>query len=82
MNILNVTKIFTDAINPNIGRTVTIRIEEKWNGKELITNDVTGILEGCETYIDYADEGSMLFYLKVNGNNYEVTDKDFYFEDK
>lgn len=25
MNILNVAKIFTDAVNPNIGRAVTIK---------------------------------------------------------
>ena len=25
MNILNVEKIFTDAVNPNIGRAVTIK---------------------------------------------------------
>lgn len=46
MNILNVAKIFTDAINPNIGSAVTIKkVNEEWNGKEFITNDVTGILE-------------------------------------
>ena len=83
MNILNVEKIFTDAINQNIGRTVTIKkVNEEWNGKEFITNDVTGILKGCETYTDYANDGSMLFYLKVDGNTYDVTNKDFYFTDK
>ena len=46
MSILNVEKIFTDTINSNIGRAVTIkRVNEEWNGKEFITNDVTGILE-------------------------------------
>lgn len=80
MNILNVEKIFTDAVNSNIGRTVTIKkINEEWNGKEFIANDVTGILKGCETYTDYANGGSMLFYLKVDGNTYDVTDRDFYF---
>ena len=45
MNILNVDKIFTDAVNSNIGRAVTIkRVNEEWNGKEFIGNDVTGIL--------------------------------------
>lgn len=77
MNLLNVAKIFTDTVNPNIGRAVTIKkVNEEWNGKEFITNDVTGILEGCETYTDY---GLMLFYLKVDGNTYDVTDRDFYF---
>lgn len=76
MNILNVAKIFTDAVNPNIGHAVTIKkVNEEWNGKEFITNDVTGILEGCETYTD----GSTSFYLKVDGNTYDVTDRDFYF---
>ena len=80
MNILNVEKIFTDAVNPNIGRAVTIkRVNEEWNGKEFITNDVTGILEGCETYTDYVNDGSTSFYLKVDGNTYNVTDRDFYF---
>lgn len=81
---MNIVEIFNILVKPNIGRTVTIKnAKEGWFGKEFIHNeDITGILEGCETYIDYADEGSMLFYLKVNGNNYEVTDKDFYFEDK
>ena len=83
MNILNVDKIFTDAVNSNIGRAVTIkRVNEEWNGKEFIANDVTGILEGSETYTDYVNDGSMSFYLKVNGDIYDVTDKDFYFEDK
>lgn len=83
MNILNVEKIFTDTVNSNIGRTVTIkRVNEEWNGKEFIGNDVTGILEGCETYTDYVNNGSMSFYLKVDGNTYNVTDRDFYFEDK
>lgn len=80
MNILNVEKIFTDAVNPNIGRAVTIKkVNEEWNGKEFITNDVTGILEGCETYTDYANDGSMSFYLNVDGNTYDVTYRDFYF---
>lgn len=80
MNILNVAKIFTDAVNPNIGRAVTIKkVNEEWNGKEFITNDVTGILEGCETYTDYVNDGSTSFYLKVDGNTYDVTDRDFYF---
>lgn len=80
MNILNVAKIFTDAVNPNIGRAVTIKkVNEEWNGKEFITNDVTGILEGCETYTDYVNDGSISFYLKVDGNTYDVTDRDFYF---
>lgn len=80
MNILNVEKIFTDAVNPNIGRTVTIKkVNEEWNGKEFITNDVTGILEGCETYTDYENDGSMSFYLEVGGNTYDVTYRDFYF---
>ena len=79
MNILNVEKIFTNAVNPNIGRTVTIKVNEEWNGKEFITNDVTGILEGCETYTDYVNDGSTSFYLKVDGNTYDVTDRDFYF---
>ena len=83
MNILNVEKIFTDAVNQNIGRTVTIKkVDEEWNGKEFITNDVTGILKGCETYTDYVNGGSMLFYLKVDGNTYDVTNRDFYFTDK
>ena len=44
MDILNVEKIFTDAVNSNIGRAVTIKkVNEEWNGKEFITNDVTGI---------------------------------------
>lgn len=78
MNILNVEKIFSDAVNPNIGRAVTIkRVNEEWNGKEFITNDVTGILEDYETYTE--EDGSMSFYLKVNGDNYEVTNRDFYF---
>ena len=72
-------KIFTDAVNQNIGRTVTIKkVNEGWYGKELITYDVTSILKGCETYTN----GSMLFYLKVDGNTYDVTNKDFYFTDK
>lgn len=80
MNILNVAKIFTDAVNPNIGHAVTIKkVNEEWNGKEFITNDVTGILEGCETYTDYVNDGSTSFYLKVDGNTYDVTDRDFYF---
>ena len=79
MNILNVSKIFTDAINSNIGRAVTIKKDKEWNGKEFITNDVTGILEGCETYTDYVNDGSTSFYLKVDGNTYDVTDRDFYF---
>ena len=80
MDILNVEKIFTDAVNKNIGRTVTIKkVNEEWNGKEFITNDVTGILEGCETYTDYVNDGSTSFYLKVDGNTYDVTDRDFYF---
>ncbi len=63
MNILNVAKIFTEAVNPNIGRAVTIKkVNEEWNGKEFITND-----------------GSISFYLKVDGNTYDVTDRDFYF---
>ena len=77
MNILNVEKIFTDTINSNIGRAVTIKkVNEEWNGKEFITNDVTGILEGCETY---ENDGSMSFYLNVDGNTYDVTYRDFYF---
>ena len=77
MNILNVEKIFTDAVNPNIGRAVTIKkVNEEWNGKEFISNDVTGILKGCETYVN---DGSTSFYLKVDGNTYNVTDRDFYF---
>ena len=80
MNILNVEKIFTDAVNPNIGHAVTIKkVNEEWNGKEFITNDVTGILEGCETYTDYVNDGSTSFYLKVDGNTYDVTYRDFYF---
>ena len=80
MDILNVEKIFTDAVNQNIGRTVTIKkVNEEWNGKEFITNDFTGILKGCETYTDYENDGSMLFYLKVDGNTYDVTYRDFYF---
>ena len=76
MDILNVEKIFTDAVNQNIGRTVTIKkVNEGWNGKEFITNDVTGILKGCETYTN----GSMSFYLNVDGNTYDVTYRDFYF---
>ena len=79
MDILNIEKIFTDAVNQNIGRTVTIKkVNEGWNGKEFITNDVTGIFNGCETYTN----GSMLFYLKVDGTTYDVTNKDFYFIDK
>ena len=42
-------------------------------------NDVAGILEGCETYKDYVNDGSISFYLKVDGNTYNVTDRDFYF---
>ena len=34
------------------------------------------------TYKDHVGKGPISFYLKVNGNNYDVTDKDFYFEDK
>ena len=80
MNILNVEKIFTDAVNQNIGRTVTIKKgNEEWNGKEFITNDVTGILEECNTYKDHVGKGPMSFYLKVNGDIYDVTDRDFYF---
>lgn len=78
---MNISEIFDTLIKPNIGHTVTIK-EKEWNGKEFITNDITGILEECETYTDYGNDGSMSFYLKVNGDNYEVTDKDFYFEDK
>ena len=55
------------------------KVNEEWNGKEFITNDVTGILEGCETYKDYVNDGSTSFYLKVDGNTYDVTDRDFYF---
>lgn len=81
MNILNVEKIFTDAVNPNIGRAVTIKkVNEEWNGKEFIHNeDVTGILEECNTYKDHVGKGPMSFYLKVNGDIYDVTDRDFYF---
>ena len=80
MNILNVSKIFTDAINSNIGRAVTIKkVNVEWNGKEFISNDVTGILEGSETYTDYVNDGSISFYLKVDGNTYDVTYRDFYF---
>ena len=80
MDILNVENILTDSVNQNIGRTVTIKkVNEEWNGKEFITNDVTGILEGCETYTDYANDGSMSFYLNVDGNTYDVTYRDFYF---
>lgn len=80
---MNIEEIFNNSVKPNVGHTVTIKnAEEEWNGKEFITNDVTGILEGCETYTDYANDGSISFYLKVDGNNYEVTDKDFYFTDK
>ena len=83
MNILNVEKIFTDAVNSNIGRAVTIKkVNEEWNGKEFITNDVTGILEGCETYTDYVNDGSTSFYLKVDRNTYDVTDRYFYFVQK
>ena len=78
MNILNIEKIFSDAVNPNIGHAVTIkRVNEEWNGKEFITNDVTGILEDYEIYTE--EDGSMSFYLKVDGNTYNVTDRDFYF---
>lgn len=36
INILNIAKIFTDAVNPNIGRIITIKnAEEKWNGKKI-----------------------------------------------
>ena len=78
MNILNIEKIFSDAVNPNIGHAVTIkRVNEEWNGKEFITNDVTGILEDYEIYTE--EDGSMDFYLKVDGNTYNVTDRDFYF---
>ena len=49
MDILNVEKIFTDTINQNIGRAVTIKkVNEEWNGKEFITNDVTGILKDAK----------------------------------
>lgn len=78
MNILNIEKIFSDAVNPNIGHAVTIkRVNEEWNGKEFITNDVTGILEDYEIYTE--EDGSMSFYLKVDGNTYNVTGRDFYF---
>lgn len=78
MNILNVEKIFSDAVNPNIGRAVTIkRVNEEWDGKKFIRNDVTGILEDYETYTE--EDGSMSFYLNVDGNTYNVTDRDFYF---
>ena len=78
MNILNIEKIFSDAVNPNIGRAVTIkRVNEEWNGKEFITNDVTGILEDYEIYTE--EDGSMSLYLKVDGNTYNVTNRDFYF---
>ena len=78
MNILNIEKIFSDAVNPNIGHAVTIkRVNEEWNGKEFITNDVTGILEDYEIYTE--EDGSMSFYLKVDGNTYNVTNRDFYF---
>ena len=77
---MNITEIFNNLVKPNIGHAITIKnAKEGWFGKEFITNDVTGILEECETYIDYVNEGSMSFYLKVNGNIYDVTDKDFYF---
>ena len=78
MNILNIEKIFSDAVNPNIGHAVTIkRVNEEWNGKEFITNDVTGILEDYEIYTE--EDGSMSLYLKVDGNTYNVTNRDFYF---
>ena len=77
---MNISEIFDTLVKPNIGRAVTIKkIEEKQNGKEFITNDITGILEGYETYVDYIGEDSMSFYLKVDGNTYDVTDRDFYF---
>ena len=75
---MNITEIFNILVKPNIGHTVTIKnAKEGWFGKEFIHNeDVTGILEGCETY---ENDGSMSFYLKVNGNTYDVTYRDFYF---
>ena len=78
---MNITEIFNILVKPNIGHTVTIKnAKEGWFGKEFIHNeDVTGILEGCETYTDYVNDGSTSFYLKVDGNTYDVTDRDFYF---
>ena len=77
---MNITEIFNILVKPNIGRAVTIkRVNEEWNSKEFICNDVTGILEGCETYTDYVNDGSISFYLKVDWNTYNVTDRDFYF---
>ena len=32
-----------------------------------------------ETYTDYENDGSMSFYLNVDGNTYDVTYRDFYF---
>lgn len=80
MNVLNVEKIFTDAVNLNIGHTVTIKnAKEGWYGEKFVISDVTGILEECNTYKDHVGKGPMSFYLKVNGDIYDVTDRDFYF---
>lgn len=78
---MNITEIFNILVKPNIGHTVTIKnAKEGWFGKEFIHNeDVTGILEECNTYKDHVGKGPMSFYLKVNGDIYDVTDRDFYF---
>lgn len=78
---MNISEIFNNLVKPNIGRTVTIKnAKEGWFGKEFSHNeDVTGILEKCETYTEHVCKGPMSFYLKVNGDFYDVTNRDFYF---
>lgn len=77
---MNITEIFNILVKPNIGHTITIKnAKEGWYGEKFVISDVTGILEGCETYTDYVNDGSMSFYLKVDGNTYDVTYRDFYF---
>ena len=81
---MNITEILNILVKLNIGHTVTINnVKEGWVGKEFIHNeDVTGILEECNTYKDHVGKGPMSFYLKVDGDIYDVTDRDFYFPNK
>ena len=77
---MNITEIFNILLKPNIGHTVTIKnAKEGWYGEKFVISDVTGILEECNTYKDHVGKGPMSFYLKVNGDIYDVTDRDFYF---
>lgn len=78
---MNVREIFNNIIKPNVGHIVTIKkAKEEWNGKKFITSDLVGKLKEYELYTN--GDGSISIWFNVNDHSYDVTNKDFYFENK